>query len=208
MLFSFIVNTILSTQASHTVGHWISIVIHYIPHRNRVIFRYFDSFGQSHNTYKLISKYINLIKERCKKHGIVFAFDSMSRGLQNYNSNLCGVYAAYAIIKAYEHKNKLSLKEIFQKFGGNRGTNDLRVARYLETIYPVKYCHDFEVYDNRKASLADLASGHKVPPPFCPKKTLNLSKCFKTALCKCRKKQKKKNSKTQGGCCKGGDVVV
>ena len=179
---AFIVNTIHSTNATNVMGHWLTLIIHHIPQKNVLIIRYFDSFGSRHDKYKHVGQYINNIKSRCKIYGIRFELDRLTRSLQHYDSKLCGLYAAFAIVSAYVAKNTLSLKKMFSHFKGDGLKNDLRVQKFLYDNYPSSYCHDNPIYSNMKVSLSRLRVGNH-PPPFCPKKTLGLPSCFNK--CKC-----------------------
>ena len=179
-----ICNTIHSSRAAYEMGHWVAIISHYIPQQKIITVRYFDSFAGGVNKYKFIKTYVNSIRDQCQKWNIRFKLDSMDKPLQYFKSAVCGIYAAYCIIKAYEGKNKSTLNKIFSTFTSNRIKNDLRVSKYLVDNYPAPFCHDNPIYNKMKATLKELKM-HKIPPPFCPRKTLGLKTCL--SKCKCQK---------------------
>lgn len=194
---AFIVNTITQHEASNDiVGHWVALSQEYCVNRNLLTLRYFDSFADPPTKYKYIYKYIEQIKNKCQKHNITFVLDSMRRGLQVYTSKMCGIYAAYFVIKIWESKNRKNLKQLFKQFGPDRKKNDLRMEKFFNVYYPTKYCHSADIYKGKKASLDQLDNNSynthnnnnnikqlTPPPSFCPVKTLGLKSCFKN--CKC-----------------------
>ena len=181
---AFICNTIHSNRAEYEVGHWIGIISHYIPQQKMITVQYFDSFAGGVHQYKYIKHYVNSIREQCQKFNIRFRLDSMDKPLQHSRSIVCGIYAAYFIIKAYEGKNKSNLKKIFSSFSSNKIQNDLKVKMYLVDNYPAPFCHENRIYNQMKATLKELKL-YKTPPPFCPRKTLGIKSC--ASKCKCHK---------------------
>ena len=202
--FAFIINTIHSRD--NGIGHWIAIVVHPLQHCRKVIVRYFDSLAGNYKIYKTIATYINNIKFACGMRNYIFALDVSKKPIQYYDSQLCGGYAAYFTIMAYANCNTLSIKHIFRNYKKDKVANDDRITRFLEYNYPAKSCHDTPVYGNTKATLKQLWSGlteTKKLPPFCPKTTLSLKRCFKNMKCKCHSTggDNNNNNKKKKKCC-------
>ena len=175
---SFIVNTLKNGDSDDETGHWLAVVLIFDRSRNKLYLRFFDSFAKSHKIYKEISKFIEFNKIQCQKHNIIFKFDSMTFGLQKFNSKLCGAYSVFCVISCFKKQSQL-LNLIFSRFSRNRKRNDEIMEKYIFDKWPDKTCHNFPINLNMKLPLHEL----KKPPPFCPKKTFNLSKCFKKCEC-------------------------
>ena len=185
--FSCIVNTLKSNASPYAVGHWVAIIVRYTPTLNQLVLYYFDSFGDSPKKYLPIHKYIDNVRRMCARNYVNFKFDFMTRGLQCFSSKLCGIYSVYCVIKVCHTQRtvRLSLKNIFAKFTGSRRENDKKMITYVKSKWPNDYCHDNSSENgNFKLDLDKLDKKSQFnPPPFCPKKTLDIKGCLKTCLC-------------------------
>ena len=175
---SFIVNTLKNDDSDDKRGHWLALVLFFKRSQNKLYLRFFDSFAKSHKIYKEISKFIEYNKMECVKHNINFKLDSMSFGLQSFNSKLCGSYSSFCVISCFKNQDQF-LNLIFSKFSRNRKRNDRMIEKFIFDKWRNKTCHNFPINLSMKLPLHEL----KIPPPFCPKKTLSLSKCFKKCDC-------------------------
>ena len=184
---SFIVNTLKSSNAPFQVGHWIAFVI--FKSKKGLSLKYFDSFADTPRKYYHFASFISIIKKKCHTHKIAFNLDTMKKPIQGPYSKLCGLYAAFAIIKSH-HNRQSSLKKLFEQFSGNFKTNDSKMLSFMFKQWPSKSCHTNPIYNNIKMSLELL----RKQPPFCPKKTLSAKKCFDRCRCSsslcCEKKSK------------------
>ena len=175
---SFIVNSLRNYDSHDKVGHWLAIIIFFNISQNKLSLRYFDSFARSHRKYKEISKFIDNIRTQCHKHNVIMKTDTLSFPIQPYFSKLCGVYCSYCVIKCYNNKNQ-KLNKIFENFSGNLKRNDNKMISFLRDKWSLKGCHNIPINSNIKLALHQI----KNVPPFCPKKTLNLRKCYKKCQC-------------------------
>ena len=184
---SFIANTLKSSNAGFQVGHWVGFVIY--KTKRGLSLKYFDSFADSPGKYLAFSTFIRNIKKKCHTHSIPFKLDTMKQQIQGPYSKVCGVYAAFAIIKSHS-KRQAPLKEIFGQFTSNHKLNDTKILSFLYKHWPANACHTNPIYNNIKMSLESL----RRKPAFCPVKTLDAKQCMKKCKCKSRCKKNKKNT--------------
>merc|ERR1712105_445549 len=152
-----------------------AIIIFY--NGNRLLLKYFDSFAESFKKYKNITRYISKIKLECLNNNLSFKLDTMPYAIQSNDSRVCGVYSAYCVIKSFANPNSL-LKSNFKEFTRNRSINDKKIMAFLKKKWPPQ-CHNTKINYDRKLPLNLIAH----IPPFCPKTTLNMNKCFKQCTC-------------------------
>ena len=181
---SFIANTLKSSKAGFQVGHWVGFVIY--KTKRSLSLKYFDSFADNPGKYLAFSTFIRNIKKKCHTHSIPFKLDTMKHQIQGPYSKVCGLYAAFAIVKTHS-KRQAPLKEIFAQFTSNHKLNDTRILSFLYKHWPANACHTNPIYNNIKMSLESL----RRKPAFCPVKTLGAKQCMKKCKCKsCCKKKK------------------
>ena len=89
----------------------------------------------------------------------------MQKPIQGPYSKLCGLYAAFAIIKSH-HNRQGSLKKLFEQFSANFKINDSKILSFMYKQWPGESCHNNPLYNNNKMSLELL----RKQSPFCPKK--------------------------------------
>ena len=173
---SFIVNTLKLSNVPFQVGHWVAFVI--FKSKKGLSLKYFDSFADSPRKYYHFASFISNIKKTCHIHKVPFKVDIMKKQIQGPYSKVCGLYAAFAIIKSH-HNRRGSLKKLFEQFSGNFKINDSKILSFMYKQWPGESCHNNPIYNNNKMGLELL----RKQPPFCPKKTLSAKKCFNK--CKC-----------------------
>ena len=182
VFLSFIANTLKASNTPFQVGHWVAFVI--FKSKRGLSLKYFDSFADTPRKYLPFASFISSIKKKCRTHKIPFILDTMKKPIQGPYSKLCGLYAAYAIIKS--HRERWSpLKKIFVQFSTNLKMNDSKILSFLYKQWPGGGCHINPIYNNIKMDHDSL----RKQPPFCPRITLSAKKCFKK--CKCSSSCKK-----------------
>ena len=176
----FIVNTLSSRDDDDSqIGHWIGVTVQHDKRKNILILKYLDSYGR-----KYINKYIKIFFEKIKKmsikNNISFIIDYIEKPIQKKTSKVCGLYSVYFIINSWLTGNRKSVKELFRGFSLKNG--DIKMIHFLFKNYPNLSCHSTKVFGNYKMSILELLNS-KVPPPFCPQRTLDASRCFNKCRC-------------------------
>ena len=73
----------------------------------------------------------------------------MKKQIQGPYSKVCGLYAAFAIIKSH-HNRRDSLKKLFEQFSGNFKINDSKILSFMYKQWPGESCHNNPLYNNNK----------------------------------------------------------
>lgn len=180
--FCFICNSLTRVNDKEP-GHWLLISIYFMPILKKLDVKFMDSFALSYRNYGAVSKYIDNLRQQSLNQNILFSLDILSKPLQHVDSEICGGYACFTVLKLATLKN-VSLKKIYASFKPScPKTNDQRIAQFLWKLWPVRTC------SNNKGSMIKRPTfswnkRRRNIPPFCPRKVYNDSKCLPNCACK------------------------
>lgn len=107
---------IINTDPSYLPGkHWVAVYMCKVP-------EFFDSLGHAPTYYN--KEFENFLIN----HGPNYVYNSQR--LQNYGSDICGLYCIYYVLK---RSSGISLKKLVQNFN-NLDYNDIKVREYFRRL--------------------------------------------------------------------------
>ena len=179
--FCFICNSLTRANDRGT-GHWLLISIHFSPILKKMDVKFMDSFALPYRNYGAISKYIDNIRKICYLNNISFVLETLPKPLQDANSEICGGYACFVVLKQGTLKS-VSLRKMFASFKPSCSKeNDLKIAQFIRKYWPVRTCTSNK-NSNIKQPTFSWNKRMGIMPSFCPKKVYNDSKCLPSCTC-------------------------
>ena len=189
---AFAMNTLTRPEVlANSVGHWVALVIRIRRDLKTCLVHFIDSLGRPVKDYASLHRYCKTLKLLCKQNFYKIEFDYIPKPIQHKTTSVCGIYVAKAIFELWADPRK-SLKSIFKSYikSSNKLANDEDVLEFLYKYWKPAICNNREYpYKIRVTDLRLYPLRHIENLNFCPKTSLQLSRCRMTS-CKCNNSSK------------------